>query len=70
MSKLQNLLDYHGFLRVYSGTSSTGVSYEVWSRAGIAFIIDNNRADGEMDSILGLYKFDHAVRMARRLTDR
>ena len=70
MSKLQNILNYHGFLRVYSGTSSSGISYEVWSRAGIGVIIDDNRADGEIDSILGMYKLDHALRLARRLTKR
>ena len=70
MSRLQKILSNGGCARIYSGLSSTGITYEVWAKDGFAFLIDNNRADGEMDSLFGLYEEELAVYKAKRLAER
>lgn len=70
MSRLQKILSDGGCTRIYSGLSSSGITYEVWAQDGLAFIIDNNRADGEMDTLYGLYEEDLALHKARRLAER
>jgi hypothetical protein len=70
MSALQTVLYQGGCLRTYSRTSSTGITYEVWAYGELGFLIDNNRADGEMNSLYGLYEKDFAVHKAKLLAER
>lgn len=68
MTRLQNILNDGGCVKIWSGANACNkIRYEVWARDGLAFIISDNRFDEQLEMMVGLYEEWDAVNKARRL---